>query len=66
MKTINVSLITGILALIVFIGFMGETDAKPLFGFSVNIWVYRLAWLFIAITFLTKYFRMKQSEKEST
>lgn len=60
-----VSLITGILALMVFIGFMGETGPKTLFGFSVSIWLYRIAWLFLTITFFSRYYKLKKLEEES-
>jgi len=62
----NLSLIAGILALLVFIGFLGETGPKSFFGYSLNIWFFRIAWLFIAVTSFMRYFQARKSEKEST
>jgi len=61
----NVFLIGGILAALVFTGFLAESEPQTFFGFSVNIWVYRIAWLIVTTSMFANYFKMKKSEKES-
>ena len=62
MKSKNLYLFGGILALLVFAGFMGESGPKSMFGMSVNIWVFRIAWLLITISFFRNYYKMKKLE----
>jgi len=57
----NLHLAAAILSLLVFIGFLGETDPKTLFGFSINIWVYRVAWLVITASFFMRYFKARKT-----
>ncbi len=67
MRNKNIQLIAGILALAVFISFLGETEPKNFFGISLNIWVYRAAWLFISLSFFRNYLKLKKAEdKPST
>jgi hypothetical protein len=66
MKKKNIFLIAGILSLLVFVGFLSETEAKMLLGFSVSIWFYRIAWLLLTVSFLSTYFKMRKSEKNAT
>ena len=65
MKKRNLFLIAGILALINFIGYLGETEPKSLFGISLNIWFHRIAWLIVTIGFLENYFKMRKQEQGS-
>ncbi|MFK8165543.1 MAG: hypothetical protein AB8H12_24055 [Lewinella sp.] len=65
MKKRNLFLIAGVLALISFIGYMGETEPQDMFGFELNIWFHRIAWLIITIGFLGNYFKMRKLEKSS-
>lgn len=53
-------LIASVMALLVFIGFMTEKGPIDMFGYALNIWVYRLAWLLISISFFTRYFKLKK------
>jgi len=59
----NLRLFAGILSLLIFIGFLGETGPKDFFGFSISIWVYRIAWLFLTIFFFMNYFKMRKAGK---
>jgi hypothetical protein len=59
-------LISGILAFLVLVGFMTESEPQDLFGISVNIWVFRVAWLFLAYFFLSNYMKLKREEKKSS
>jgi len=63
MKNKNLYLIVGILTLLVFIGFLSETGPKDFFGYPINIWVFRLAYLCMTIFFFNTYFKMKKLEK---
>lgn len=63
MKNKYILLIVGIVTLLNFTGFMTETDAPDLFGYEVNIWVYRIAWLFMTIYFFTRYYKVRKAEK---
>lgn len=56
------TLIAGILSLIVFISFMTESGPQSLFGMEVSIWVKRLMWLFLSISFLWRYYEMRKAE----
>lgn len=64
MKSKYIFLVAGILGLLNFIGFMTETEAPDLFGYEMNIWVYRGAWLFMGVYFLLRYFKIRKAEKE--
>ena len=59
----NLFLIAGILTFLVFVGYLSEPGPHKLFGFSINIWIVRLAWLLIAISNFVNYFRLKSKEK---
>jgi len=59
----NLFLIVGILALLVFIGYLSEPGPHKLFGFSINIWIVRLAWLLIAISNFMNYIKIKNAEE---
>jgi hypothetical protein len=61
----NLFLIGGILALILFIGYLSESGPVDLLGFSINIWIIRVAWLFIAITNFNNYQKIRRAEKSS-
>ena len=58
-------LIAGVLALMTFVGFLGESEPMTLFGFSVNIWIYRVAWLVLTISCFRSYFRLRKAESEA-
>lgn len=58
-------LITGILGLVVFIGYLGEPGPKKLLGLSLNIWVFRLGWLLVCVVNLRNYWKIRQSEQQS-
>ena len=58
----NLFLIAGILAFIVFIGYLGEPGPHEMFGYSINIWIIRIAWLIIAISNVANYMKIKKSE----
>ncbi|MDP5121025.1 MAG: hypothetical protein NWQ46_05490 [Spirosomaceae bacterium] len=64
MRNKYIFLVVAILALFNFVGFMTETEAPDLFGYQINIWVYRGAWLFMTIYFATRYFNMRKAEKK--
>lgn len=59
----NLFLIAGILALLVFVGYLSESGPHKLFGYSINIWIVRLAWLLITISNFANYFKLKNEEK---
>jgi hypothetical protein len=61
----NLFLIGGVLALVLFIGYLGESGPVDLLGFTVNIWIIRLAWLFIAIANFNNYQKIRRAEKSS-
>jgi hypothetical protein len=64
MKSKNIVLVAAILALITFIGFLSETEPQILFGYSVDIWIYRIAWLLLTVYFSVRYFNARKAEKE--
>jgi hypothetical protein len=59
----NLFLVAGILTLLVFIGYLSEPGPHVLFGYSINIWIVRIAWLLIAITNFASYFKLKKEGK---
>ena len=63
MNNKNFCLILGILGTLLFIGYLDESE-HSMFGYSINIWVVRIAWLIIAVTNFINYFKMKKAEKE--
>ena len=63
MNNKNFCLILGILGTLLFIGYLDESE-HSMFGYSINIWVVRIAWLIIAVTNFINYFQMKKAEKE--
>ena len=50
-----INLIAGILALIVFVGYLGEPGPVHFFGLAINIWIVRFIWLFMSLTFFANY-----------
>jgi len=63
MNNKNLFLIVGIITFLVFIGYLSEPGPHSMFGFSINIWIVRLAWLLIAISNFANYFKLKKAEK---
>ena len=63
MKRRHLFLVAGILAFTSFIGYLGETKDQELFGFSLNIWVHRIAWLIAGFGFLGYYINLWKQEK---
>lgn len=64
MNNKNLCLILGILATLLFVGYLDESE-HSMFGYSINIWIIRSAWLIIAVTNFINYFKMKQADKPS-
>ncbi len=60
MKKGNLLLIAGILASLVFIGYLGESEPHTMFGYSINIWIVRLAWFVIAASNILGYMKMRK------
>ena len=63
MNNKNFFLIAGIITFLVFVGYLSEPGPHSMFGYSINIWIVRLAWLFIAISNFTNYIKLKKVEK---
>lgn len=61
----NLFLVAGILALITFIGYLTESEPKEMFGFYINIWIMRIGWLFLTISFFSSYLKLKNLDKGS-
>jgi len=57
-------LIASIITSAVFIGYLTETEPHSMFGYSINIWFVRLAWLIISVTNIASYIRLRKPEKE--
>ena len=58
-KTLN--LIIGIIAVAnVIYSFWGNQESASIFGFSINIWLYRAIWVFIAAVSLNSYYRARK------
>lgn len=58
----NINLSVGVLALIVLISYFRDSESVEAFGLSINVWVLRLVWLFIAlVNFITYFKKMKES-----
>lgn len=66
MNNKNLYLIGGILSTLVFIGYLSESEPHEMFGYSINIWIVRLAWLIIAISNFSNYKKSKDSEKTAS
>ena len=63
MSSKNLYLIAAIITTLVFIGYMIEPGPHVLFGYSINIWIVRIAWLLIAVTNFVQYFKLRKAEK---
>ena len=61
----SMHLIAGVLASLVFIGYMVESGPHEIFEFEISIWVIRFIWLIIAITNFKTYFDIKKTENQS-
>jgi hypothetical protein len=59
----NFFLIGAILSALIFIGFLGETEPKTFFGYSVSIWFFRAFWLLNTFIIVKAYLAMKKIEK---
>lgn len=58
----NMHLIVGILAALVFLGYLSESGPHQLFGYSINIWIVRFAWLVITISSFANYYKLNKGE----
>ena len=56
-------LIASIITFLVFIGYLTETEPHSMFGYSINIWFVRLAWLIISVINIINYLKLRKSEK---
>ncbi len=65
MRGKNGVLVMGILASLLFLGFLGESGPHNIFGLSINIWFVRLAWLAVAVFNISKYMKIRKSEQKS-
>ena len=63
MNNKNLFLIAGIITFLVFIGYLSEPGPHSMFGYSINIWIVRIAWLLIAISNFANYLKLKKVEK---
>lgn len=59
----NLFLIAGIITLLVFVGYLSEPGPHQLLGYSINIWIVRLAWLLITILNFANYVKLKNEGK---
>ena len=60
----TITLIIGIFAVINLIySFFGNSEYSNIFGFEVNIWIYRLIWGILAIGILYGYSKKRNSVK---
>ncbi len=64
MNNKNLYLFGGILSALVFIGYLSESEPHEMFGFAINIWFIRLAWLIIAISNFANYKKAKIPKKQ--
>ena len=64
MNNKNLYLFAGILTFLVFIGYLSEPYPHKIFGYSINIWIVRLAWLLMTISNFSIYIKMKKSENK--
>lgn len=57
-------LIIGILASMnVVYSFFGNLTSEKMFGFEINIWIYRLIWTVISVIIFNDYFKRKKVNK---
>lgn len=57
-------LIGGIVSLLVFIGFLTESEPTEFFGFSINVWFVRAFWLLNTFIIFNAYVALNKKEKE--
>lgn len=60
----NITLFAAIITTLVFIGYLTEPGPYPMFGYSINIWFVRLAWLIIAFVNIANYIKLKNTGKK--
>lgn len=58
----NIYLIAGILTLLVFIGYLSESEPHAIFGININIWIIRMAWLSMSISNFLNYYRLRKAK----
>ncbi len=64
MRNKYIFLVAAVLSVINFIGFLSETEPQNMFGYDINIWVYRMIWLIATTYFSIRFYRMYKAEKE--
>jgi hypothetical protein len=55
-------LLAGVLSAIVLVGYLLEQEPQSLFGTTVNIWVIRLAYLVMTLTYFGIFFERRKIE----
>ncbi|QFZ55619.1 hypothetical protein FEZ18_12800 [Oceanihabitans sp. IOP_32] len=60
----SISLILGVIAMVnVFYTFNNNSETGEIFGFEMNIWVYRLIWSTLAVGIFYDYSKKKSTTK---
>jgi hypothetical protein len=58
----NITLIAGIIAVAyVIYSFFGNSEYADIFGFEVNIWMFRLFWSVLAVGILYSYYKKRKA-----
>lgn len=66
MRNNNWNLVWGILGvLIIAIGFSKGNTTERIFGFDINVWLYRGVWAAVSISSFLSYFKRKKEESGS-
>ena len=60
----TITLIVGILAVVnVIYSFFGNSESDQMFGFEMNIWIYRIIWSLLAVGIFYDYSKKKKISK---
>ena len=63
MKRKYLYLAFALIATFIFVGYFRQSGPRVIFGYTINIWVVRVVWLYIAISNFFRFYKLTKAGK---